>query len=469
MPSPPSLQRPTLPEVGRHGCRATAALLLLAVLLAAGAACTSTPPPPVREPARRPPEPLALAPADRPYLIDPFEGYSRDVDPERRDRLTAAWRNLLERGETEAASRIAGEMLADDPQFFPAQVLAAQVELAAGDDRAVLLRLLPVGDALPTYTASQLLLGRATERMGDVALAYAAYRAVAARSPLALKRVNELHPRALEIVANRLDEALRGGKLPEAEKQLELLRTWAPSETLTYEAARKVAVARGDRAAELAAVKELAARRAGDRQLLERRAELELEVGDPSAGLKIAQDLAARHPGDPALAEKLESAKFRWRLSQLPRDVQEVAAKPELSRADFALLLYWLVPDVRNSRPTAGRIATDVLDNPHQEEIVRVVNLGLMDVDPTLHRFSPGSSIRRGPALRVVLRLLARFGAGACAGQAGGSGGGSGNVCDPALACELLTAEDDCDPTAPLSGGDAVEILRRSVKLLGGA
>jgi hypothetical protein len=465
MPSPPSLRRPTLPEVRRHGCRAVAALLLLAVLLAAGAACTSAPlPPPVREP-ERPPEPLVLAPADRPYLIDPFEGYSRDVDSDRREDLQAAWRDLLQRGETEAATRIAGEMLAEDPQFLPAQVLAAQVELAAGDDRAVLARLLPVGDALPTYTASQLLLGRATERLGDIPLAYAAFRVVAARSPLALKRANELHPRALEIVANRLDEALRGGNQPEADKQLELLRSWAPSETLTFEAARKVAVARGDSAAELAAVKDLVSRRPGDRPLLERRAQLELEVGDPSAGLKIVQDLAARHPDDPDLKEKLDSAKFRWRLSQLPRDVQEVAAKADLSRGDFALLLYWLVPEVRNSRPTAGRIATDVLDNPHQEEIVRVLNLGLMDVDPTLHRFSPGSSIRRGLALRVVLRTLARFGAGSCAGQ----GGASGGVCDAAVACGLVTLEEDCQPAAPLAGSDAVEILRRSVKLLGGS
>jgi Flp pilus assembly protein TadD len=440
---------------------------LLAVLLAAGAACTTAPTPPVRPPVRRPPEPLALAPADRPYLIDPFEGYSRDVDPERRERLTAAWHDLLDQGETAAASRIAEEMLAEDPQFLPAQVLAAQVQLAAGDDHDVLLRLLPVGDALPTYTASQILLGRATERMGDVALAYSAFRAVAARSPLALKRVNELHARALEIVANRLDEDLRGGKLPEAGKQLELLRSWAPSEAVTFEAARKLAVARGDQAAELTAVKDLISRRPGDRQLLERRSELELEVGDPSAGLKIAQNLAAEHPKDPALAQKLESAKFRWRLSQLPRDVQEVAAKADLSRADFALLLYWLVPDVRNSRPTAGRIATDVLDNPHQEEIVRVVNLGLMDVDPTLHRFSPGSSIHRGPALRVVLRMLARFGAGTCAG--GNGGGGSGSACDPAEACGLLGADDVCDPAGPLTGTDAVEILRRSVKLLGGS
>ncbi|HEX4964384.1 MAG TPA: hypothetical protein VF173_26440 [Thermoanaerobaculia bacterium] len=468
MPSPPSPRRPTLPEAGRHGCRAAAALVLLAVLLAAGTACSSAPPPPAREPVR-PPEPLALAQSDRPYLIDPFEGYSREVDPERRERLSAAWRSLIERGESAAASRIAGEMLAEDPQLFPAHVLAAQVEFAAGDYRAVLLRLLPVGDTLPAYTASQLLLGRATERMGDVALAYSAYRAVAARSPLALRRVNELHARALEIVSNRLDEALRGGKLPEAEKQLDFLRSWGPSETLTYEGARKVAVARQDHKAELAAVKELVGRHPGDRQLLERRSDLELEVGDPGAGLKIVQNLAAEHPKDAALAQKLESAKFRWRLSQLPRDVQEVATKPDLSRADFALLLYWLVPDVRNSRPTAGRIATDVLDNPHQEEIVRVVNLGLMDVDPTLHRFSPGGSIRRGPALRVVLRTLARFGAGSCAGPGGANGGNGGSVCDPAVACGLLGADDDCEPTAPLSGSESIEILRRTAKLLGGS
>src|SRR3954454_18809413 len=245
MPSPPSLRHPTLPEVGRHGCRAATALLLLAVVLAAGAACTSAPQPSMPPPVR-PPEPLALAPADRPYLIDPFEGYSHDVDPERRERLTTAWRHMIERGETAAASRTAGEMLDEDPELLPAQVLAAQVELAALDDRAVVHRLLPVGDALPAYTASQLLLGRASEHLGDVALAYSAFRAVAARSPLALKRVNELHSGALEIVANRLDEALRGGRLPDADKQLELLRSWAPSEALTSDAARKVAVARGD-------------------------------------------------------------------------------------------------------------------------------------------------------------------------------------------------------------------------------
>lgn len=465
MPSLPSLPRPTVPKARRHGCRGWVARLLLGFLVAAGAACTSAPPPPVRESVPKAPEPLALAQADRPYLTDPFEGYPREVDPDLRDQLRSLWRNLLEAGDTEAALSGAAEMLAEDPELFPAQVLTAQVEFAAGGDTGVVARLLPVGDILPTYTASQLLLGRSAERLGDIALAYAAYRAIAARSSLALRRAGELHPRALEIVGNRLDEALRNRTIPEAGKQLALLREWGPSETLTLEAARKVAVAQGDRPAELAAVKELVTRFPRDHDLLERRAELELTVGDPGAGLQIVQDLASRNPKDPVLAEKLEAAKFRWRLTQLPRGVQEVAAKPDLDKADLAVLLYWLVSDVRNSRPSTGRIATDVLDNPHQEEIVRVVNLGLMDVDPTLHRFSPGASIRRGPALRVVLRMLARFGAASCAG----SGAGSSNVCEPALSCRLIAAEGDCQPTAPLSGADAVEILRRSLKLFGGS
>jgi len=141
-----------------------------------------------------------------------------------------------------------------------------------------------------------------------------------------------------------------------------------------------------------------------------------------------------------------------------------VAGKPEVDKGDFAVLLYWLLPQVRYARPTSGRIATDVLDHPHREEIVRVVNLGLMDVDSTQHRFYPGSSVRRGQALRVVVRTLARFGAASCVN---GSAEG-GDICDISLSCGLLISGEDCDATSPLSGAAGVETLRRSLKLLGG-
>ncbi|HYO16546.1 MAG TPA: hypothetical protein VE685_25390, partial [Thermoanaerobaculia bacterium] len=344
--------------------------------------------------------------------------------------------------------------------LHPALVLAAQVDFASGDDQAVIDRLLPVSDSLPGYTASQLLLGRSAERLGDIPLAYSAFRAVATRNPLALKRTGELHPRALEIVSNRLQEALRQGEVVRAEEQLSRLREWAPSETMTLEGIRAVAVARGDLRAELAATQELSSRRPEDPGLLERRAELELSVGDPGKGLQLVQELAARHPGDAQWAERLDSAKFRWRLTQLPRSVQEVAAKLELTKADFALLLYWLVPDVRNSRPTAGRIASDVLDHPYREEIVRVANLGLLEIDPTLHRFFPSAPVRRSVALRTLTRMVSRFDKKvSCPGE----------TCEAAAQCRLVLPEEECRPSEALSGSDGVELIRRSLKLLGGA
>ena len=154
--------------------------------------------------------------------------------------------------------------------------------------------------------------------------------------------------------------------------------------------------------------------------------------------------------------------------------MQEVAAKDQLNRGDFATLLYWLIPGVRYARPTSGKIATDVLDHPHQEEIVRVVNLGLMDVDSTLHRFSPAAPVRWGQALRSLTRVLSELGGRegkpvACLGDTGRSPAQSQSAaCAAAVACGLVTSADDCDSRESLSGSDAVELIRLTLKQLGG-
>ncbi len=453
---------------GRPAATLLATTLLLALL---AAACATAPPPVPRPPARPTPPRGAVVLRERAYLLAPLEGYPASGPPvtsDERRQLHEAWTALVEEGDVAAARQTARDLLADGRRLPPADVLAAEADFAGGDLAAVVRRLVPVGDATPGYTASQLLLGRAAELAGDLPLAYAAYRAVAARSPLAFQRTGELHPRALEIVGNRLREALKAGRIAEANRHLDLLRTWAPDETSTLEAARAVALSRGDLPAELAAVKRLAERRPGDAALLERRAELELSVGDPSAGLKIVEGLAERSPQDPALAEKLAAAKFRWRLSLLPQGVRDVAAKPELSRADLAVLLYWLVPQVRYAKPSGGRIATDVLDHPQRDEIVRVVNLGLLDVDETLHRFSPGSPARRATALRAMVRVLQSFGGAACLGDGAGNPQPSPALaCDLASRCGLLAEDDDCRPGEPLAGSDAVEMIRRTLKIIG--
>ena len=442
------------------------------VLLAA--ACAERRPP-AGPPGAPETKPAATVRHERAYLLNPFEGYAQTVDPARRERIGRAFDALVATGSLGGARETAADLLAVEPKLAPANVLAAQIDFAEGNNQAVVVRLLPVGDAQPNYTASQLLLGRAAELAGDLPLAYAAYRAVAARSGKAFERTGDLHARVLKIVGERLQQELRvaaaepahrEGHLAEAERDLALLNSWGPGEVPTLEGGRALAQARGNARAELEAVKGLASRLANDLALLERRAELELAVGDPGTGLKLIQDLAERHPGDARLAAKLRAAKFRWRLSLLPPDVREMADKPELSRGDLPVLLYWLVPEVRYAKATAGRIATDILDHPHREEIAHVANLGLMDVEPNLHRFSPAAALRRGVALRCLGRLLAGFGKQIDCVEA--AGGAAAAPCDLAVQCGLVAGGDDCQAAEPLSGPDAVEWIRVSLQLLGG-
>src|SRR5215213_7403171 len=181
-------------------------LLVLVALLAVLDACGSAPgPAPAPEQPLRPQlQPFAVQ--EQPYLVDPLTGYPRQADPERQDRIQAAHRALLTASDREGALETAEELLQEDPAFAPAQVLVAQIELGEGSFAKAVERLLPISDEMPQYVASQLVLGRAAELVGDVPLAYSAYREIAPRNQRAFQKVGELHPRALEIVSNRLQE-----------------------------------------------------------------------------------------------------------------------------------------------------------------------------------------------------------------------------------------------------------------------
>jgi hypothetical protein len=435
--------------------------VLLAALALIG--CPGATPPPRPGPIPESEAGAALR-RERIYLIDPFEGFSGTTDAARRESIERAHEDVVAVGSIDAAGRAAADILALTPSFSPAQVLAAQVDFVRGQDRAVVERLLPVGDQQPNYTASQLLLARAAERQGDVPLAYAAFRAIATRSSLAFSRTGELHSKALTVVGDRLREAVDGKHPDDAQRQLDLLISWAPNEDVTYEGAREIAVSKNDKRAELVAVRGLLAKHPADVPLLERRADLELDEGDSGTGLKIIQDLADKHPRDAALASRLASAKFRWSLSLLPKEVRQLVPKAELTKADYAVLLYWLCPQIRYSRPGTGRIATDLLDQPRHEEMVRIVNLGLMEVDSTLHHFGPTQPMRRGAAVRVLDRLLTNFAAqtrcvkDAVAQQA---------ACGAAVGCGVSDEGEACDAPDTLTGEEAIDLIRRALEVLG--
>lgn len=436
-------------------------ILLLSVLLLA--ACGSGAPRPVAVP-----EPAALPhleEADRAFLVDPLLGYPLVVPPQAEAALDAGHLSLMQDGDAEAARNVAEQLLAGDPGLHPARVLRAQVAFARGDLDLAAEEVRPVVEELPGYTAARLLAGRTFEELGRPLEAFAQYRAVSESVPAAARRAEELRDRALGQLTREVADELERGRPDRARRALERLELYAPGEEETLGAAAAVARARGDVSAELEALRQLIRLRPDDRELEMRLGDLELDAGDPRRGLEIFERLAEASPGDPDLTSRLGLAKLRWRMTLLPDRVQQLARKPELERGDFATLLYWLLPSVRYGNPERARIAADILDDPRREEIARVVNLELMEVDENVHRFRPEQPVRREEVLEAQLAVLA--GAEpplACARDLPGEPSMS-RVCELAARCGLLATPEDCFPDAPVSGREALELLQRTLEL----
>jgi tetratricopeptide (TPR) repeat protein len=404
---------------------------------------------------------------DRPFLVSPAEGYPLVISLRREQELGTIYRALVESGAVIEASREATRWLTADPGFHPATVLQAMVDFGAGDWQEAAARLEPVAGELPGYGAAQLLLGRTLERLERVPEAVAAYAAVADRQPAASAAVSRLGPRAAEILRARVEEALRRGRTDLAREALQQMEAWAPGTVATLEAQLAAGTALGEPETALAAARELASREPDDADLALRLATLELEVGDAGRGLRILEDLAARQPEDAVLAEELAEARFRWRLDLLPAHVRDLESRAVLTRADFAALVFWLFPSVRHGRAEGATIATDVLESPVRREIVRVVNLGLLSVDPELHLFHPQRAITRLEAMDGLLRLLrSQRPVTACAETQVASVASADPVCTAAQRCGWIPDAADCRAASELSGQEAMALLRHGTALI---
>lgn len=437
-------------------------LAVFALLCLAG--CAGAPPPQAPGPAR---ERHPVASEDAPYFLDPIASFPFSPDGQRATEVAAAYRNLMDEGDALGAAAAAERLLSVDPGFQPARVLAAQADLARRRFAEAAERLEAAVRDGPESAAAKLLLGRVREALGDVVGAYALYRELADTHAVAAERARELQPRAVEIVAQRFSEASERGRLEEAEAEYRWLAAWEPDGLATLLAARQLAVARGDAHAELAALSRLTPRLPERGDLIERRADLELEMGDPGTAVELYQRLG---PGGGLGGEgngsrreqKLARAKFRWRLTLLPEHVRSLAGRPALTRAGFATLLYWLVPEVRYGRPVTARIASDILEHPQREELARVVNLGLMEIDPTLHSFAPGAPLTRLAALRALLGIVTlRSGPLSCAGD--GARAPVVEACAAAVRCRLIPGPEQCLPRSPVSGAESLELIRTLV------
>lgn len=404
----------------------------------------------------------------RAFLRDPLLGHGRNVPEQSRHELQSAFR-ALGRGETRVARAGAATLLAMDPTLLPATVLLAQTALAAGEPARVVDLLQEPLAARPDYVAGQLVYARAAELLGDAVAAFDAYLGIAKLDQTAAVRASFLRAAAVADLGERARAAVGEGRLAEAGAALAALRTWAPEDRATIDLWRRLAQARGNVEEELEATRALIAGGEASSRLLQRQAALEVESGNVRAGLDLYARLAERHPDNAEIAVGLAAARFTWRTRLLPDRVARLLDASSLLRGDFAALTYWLVPGVRTG-PTGGTvIVSDIVDHPQRQEIVRVLNLGLMaPLDPTVRQFAPDDYMRRGAALAALLRMPGRLGRGAaCVGDGGGPAANDPDaVCEAALRCRLISESSECRTEAAISGREATEALRRTLHLI---
>jgi len=433
---------------------AAAGFLSLAIAVACAPVKTAAPAP-------------GVDPDLRPYLLDPTIDCGAGLDEALVAEISAVHRELLRSGDAATALRGANRLLERQPAATQPKVLRAEAFLAGDQEGEAAKLLLPLALSAADCLPLALALGRAQEAVGDPTEAYVAYMAGAARSTLAAERARALSERAQEIVRSRYSDALRAGRLEAAAWHLSRLERFWPNSEAALASSMEMAQKSGDDRAELAAVKGLQAGRPKDTALALRRGQLEILVGDARTGLALIEALAADAPDDSVLQAELGRAKFAWRLLNAPEQVRLLRDKAVLTRADFAVLLYWTVPQIRTARPAAARIASDIVDHPSRDEIARVANLGLLAIDETMHRFSPDAALRRTDAVGALLRLLAVDApAGTCSLP---QSGGREAICGAGAACGLFEDTLLCQAGGGMAGGEAMEMLRRALDRLEGS
>lgn len=376
----------------------TKTLILLAmVIVAASCAPVDVPPP-------------AVTPqGDDRYLLDPRTGYTSAVAPQVANKFDAAWRYALAGNAPEARRRL-GEILKTNPDYAPAYLAEAALEIQAGRLDAAQAAVAMTLERFPDSVAARVYEAEIALRGGQTRPAYDLYRALASR-PDAPPMVRERLAQLQGTIFNELLAAAQTASDAEAVRVLrEALAINAGDVDARILLARKLVAQKQFEEArkELDPLLNTVADRAEIQELL---AEMEVGRGRYQEAI-IRLDRLARRTKDPRYERRLEEIKQEWSSANMPAHYHTALASTALTRAELATLLYWTVPSVRFAQNLgAPPIAVDIEEVQGRDEMIRAIALGLYDVDPVTRRVSPLRHVTAGRLSTLLARVLMTRGA----------------------------------------------------------
>lgn len=370
-------------------------LTTIALLLAAGCA-TNAPVPPA-----------AAAPeGEARFLVDPRIAYDQPADPATARRFETAWR-FFSAGDYAEAQKVIGQLLASNPNYAPASLLTAAIDLRSGriDEAGTLVE--KIQEKSPAYTAANVYAAEIALARHSTRAAYQLYQSIAAQ-PNAPATAAE----RVAAIRTQLFSELFGAAQSSPEAQaIPMLR-----EALQIEP--------GAVAARILLVQKLIAQKNYDdarRELdpilsgndLDRpdvqEALAEIEVGRGRYQEAIVRyDRLARRSNEPRYTERLNAIKEQFAAANMPPQYQRALESEAMTRADFAVLLFWKVPSIRFAQ-NAGvpAIAVDLdSDVVGREEMIRAIALGIFPVDQITRRAAPSTPLTAATAARAAARAL---------------------------------------------------------------
>lgn len=401
-----------------------------------------------------PAPPVAVPTGENRHLIDPRIGFTDAAQPSVDKRFDAAWREVLSGNFADAQKRFA-DLRTRNPQYLPAALAEAVVDLELGNLAAARAIVQRIEDQSPDYTAARVYDAEIAIAEHRTRVAYDIYRSLAQRSdapPIVAERVNTLQAQVFQ-------ELYASAQTAPDEEAIRLLR-----EALTINSGAVDARV-------LLARKLIAAHSVEEaRQVLEPiinspdfdKPEVQEALGEIEAGRGQYQEAIARYERlarrDPRYSRRLDEIKEQWTAANMPPQYQRAVETDVIDRSDFAVLVYWKLTSVRFAQNLGTPpIAIDIEDTPGREELIRAIAIGLFDVDPVTRRVSPLRPLSASALERLTAKLLTLRGA-PCAKAVPSDG--------VLAACGVSNPAATLPPDSPVSGRMAAAMLDDIEKVL---
>lgn len=319
--------------------------------------------------------------------------------------LRRAWNDVLI-GQVARAELLVQKLLAEEPGLGPAQVVLGFATLRAHrlpEAEAIFAAVLKVE---PNDVAALVGLASVKRKLGALDQALPLYlkaeRLRPRDGPLA-RRASEVKLAVAEAAIARAGALSAEGKVTEAIGMLQRALEVAPELSPVRLELADLLVDSGRRAEALAV---LDAAQEADRNIALRSASLRFEDGDLE-GAELALKRGLRDVAEDAEgAALLSRIRERRAFLALPEPLRTMGDALRVTRAELAALVVVRVEALQSRRPTGpGEVASDLSRTWARPQILRALELGLMDVYPN-HMFQPSGAVRRGELAVVAARVL---------------------------------------------------------------